>query len=57
MKQLQNELALMNREIMREHTIRVQNHKDLVDSLKEINMIIQRASNLRGQYLFPVFFP
>jgi len=51
MKQLHGDLALMNREIMRDHTIRVQNHKDLVESLKEINIIIQRASNLRGNFL------
>lgn len=40
---------MLNREILREHTIRCQNHQDLVDSLKQINVIIQRASNLRSK--------
>ena len=50
MKQIYNDLSMLNREILREHTIRCQNHQDLVDSLKQINVIIQRASNLRSEY-------
>lgn len=49
MKQIYNDLSMLNREILREHTIRCQNHQDLVDSLKQINVIIQRASNLRSK--------
>ena len=66
MKQIYNELFMLNKEILREHTIRCQNHQDLVDSLKEINIIIQRASNLRSiakfnidnidQFIFGCFF-
>ncbi|KAH9526076.1 Bardet-Biedl syndrome 2 protein, variant 2 [Dermatophagoides farinae] len=51
MKQIYNDLGMMNKDIMREYQIRCQNHQDLVDSLKQINIIIQRASNLRiGSY-------
>ncbi|KAJ6218855.1 hypothetical protein RDWZM_004667 [Blomia tropicalis] len=51
MKQIYNDLSMLNREILREHMIRCQNHQDLVDNLKQMNVIIQRASNLRvGSY-------
>lgn len=49
MKQIYNDLGMMNKDIMREYQIRCQNHQDLVDSLKQINIIIQRASNLRSK--------
>ncbi|KPM04834.1 hypothetical protein QR98_0032880 [Sarcoptes scabiei] len=41
------DLFNLNKDIMREYQIRYQNHIDLVDNLKQINLIIQRASNLR----------
>lgn len=52
MKQIYNDLGMMNKDIMREYQIRCQNHQDLVDSLKQINIIIQRASNLRSKLFF-----
>lgn len=50
MRTLYGELGALNRDMLREHRIRCQNHVDLVDSLKQINVIIQRASNLRGEH-------
>lgn len=50
MKQIYNDLLMLNRDLMREYKIRCQNHQDLVESLKQINIIIQRASNLRSNY-------
>ncbi|KAF7495028.1 Bardet-Biedl syndrome 2 protein [Sarcoptes scabiei] len=47
MKMIYQDLFNLNKDIMREYQIRYQNHIDLVDNLKQINLIIQRASNLR----------
>lgn len=47
-KQLYMDLNVLNRELIHEYQIRSHNHQDLVDSLKQINVIIQKAANLRG---------
>lgn len=47
MKQLYGELNALNRELINEYKIRSQNHQDLVGTLKQINVIIQKAGNLR----------
>jgi len=49
MKQYYLELNNRNRKLLQEYKIRSQNHKDLVDALKQINVIIQKAANLRGK--------
>lgn len=51
MKMIYQDLFNLNKDIMREYQIRYQNHIDLVDNLKQINLIIQRASNLRSKNL------
>ncbi|RWS27369.1 Bardet-Biedl syndrome 2 protein-like isoform X2 [Leptotrombidium deliense] len=47
MKQHYLELHSLNRELINEYKIRSQNHQDLVDALKQVNAIIQKAGNLR----------
>lgn len=47
MKQMYMELHQINRELINEYKIRARNHQDLVDALKQVNVIIQRAGNLR----------
>ncbi|KAI1285192.1 Bardet-Biedl syndrome 2 protein [Halotydeus destructor] len=47
MKGLYGELNALNRELISEYKIRSQNHQDLVNTLKQINVIIQKAGNLR----------
>ncbi|XP_054160057.1 Bardet-Biedl syndrome 2 protein homolog [Oppia nitens] len=47
MKNLYNDLNTFNTDLITEYKIRCQNHQDLVDSLKQVNVCIQRAGNLR----------
>ena len=49
MKQFYIDLHNLNRELVQEHKIRNQSHNDLVDALKQINIIIQKAANLRSK--------
>ena len=48
MKEIYNDLNALNTDLITEYKIRCQNHLDLVESLKQVNIIIQRAGNLRG---------
>ena len=48
MKDIYNDLNALNNDLITEYKIRCQNHNDLVESLKKVNIIIQRAANLRG---------
>lgn len=47
MKQLYFDLGSLNRELINEYKIRSQNHQDLVATLKQINVIIQKSGNIR----------
>ncbi|CAG2112967.1 unnamed protein product, partial [Medioppia subpectinata] len=47
MKDFYNDLNALNNDLITEYKIRCQNHTDLVESLKQVNVIIQRAGNLR----------
>ncbi len=49
MKEIYNDLNALNTDLITEYKIRCQNHMDLVESLKQVNIIIQRAGNLRGK--------
>ena len=50
-KKMYTDLAGVNRELLNEYRIREQNHSDLVSTLKQINLLIQQAGNLRiGKY-------
>ena len=51
MKQYYSELMSLNNDLFTEYKIRCQNHQDLVDHLKHINVIIQKAANLRGKLM------
>ncbi|XP_014783640.1 Bardet-Biedl syndrome 2 protein isoform X1 [Octopus bimaculoides] len=51
MKRGYTELFNLNQELLRDYKIRCDNHTELVASLKQVNMIIQKASKLRaGKY-------
>lgn len=51
MKQYYGELNSMNKDLINGFRIRNQNQQELVNCLKEINVIIQMAANLRhGTY-------
>lgn len=56
MKQNYLELNNRNRELLQEYQIRFQNHNDLVGALKQINVIIQKAANLRGEEKIKIIF-
>lgn len=46
-KRMYTDLSGVNRELLNEYRIREKNHSDLVSSLKQINILIQKAANLR----------
>ena len=46
------ELYDLNRDLVNGYKIRCNNHTELLNCLKMVNQIIQRAGNLRGIYLF-----
>lgn len=50
LKQFYIDLNAMNKEVLNEYQIRSQNHNDMVESLRQINVIIQKSANLRGNY-------
>lgn len=54
MKDIYNDLNVLNNDLITEYKIRCQNHSDLVESLKKVNIIIQRAANLRGNQLMDI---
>lgn len=47
MKQYYGELNSMNKDLINNFRIRNQNQQELITCLKEINVIIQQAANLR----------
>ena len=53
------ELSNINRDLVAGHKIRYTNHTELMNCLKQINQIIQRAAQLRGElnylYLTPFY--
>lgn len=48
-KQLYMDLNNSNRELLHEYQIRSQNYRDMVESLRKMNMIIQKFANLRSE--------
>lgn len=44
-----SQLRAVNRDLLREHEIGVNNYKDLVLTLRLLNAAVQRAARLRGQ--------
>ena len=47
MKKWYGQLYDINRDLIAGYKIRYNNHNDLMDTLKEVNQIIQRAGRLR----------
>ena len=48
MKSMYMELHALNGELIGEYTKRANNHQELLNSLKDVNLMIQKASKLRG---------
>lgn len=47
MKKLYTNLYEINRDLITEYKKRENNHQGLLDSLKQVNQMVQRAANLR----------
>jgi hypothetical protein len=45
------ELNDVNADMIRGYNIRCKNHQELLESLKQLNIIIQKAARLRGKSL------
>jgi Bardet-Biedl syndrome 2 protein len=45
------QLKTINGDLIREHEIRVNSHRELADSLKELNVGVQCAARLRGRII------
>ena len=54
MRQRYVQLHQLNKELIGGYRIRTQNQQTLIESLKQINVIIQKAANLRGELSFVV---
>lgn len=48
------DLEVINIEMIGGHNIRIKNHEEGIETLKQINAIIQRASRLRGKHIFNI---
>lgn len=51
MKKWYSQLYDINRDLTAGYKIRVNNHQELMDTLKDVNQIIQKAGRLRGDML------
>jgi hypothetical protein len=51
MKKGYTELYNMNRDLINGYKIRCGNHQELLAALKQVNLIIQKAGRMRGNYL------
>ena len=51
MKRNYAELMNMNRDLINGYKIRCTNHDELLKNVKELNLSIQKAGNLRGLFL------
>lgn len=49
MKNWYTQLNDINRDMIAGYKIRCNNHQELMDSLKQVNQIIQKAGKLRGE--------
>jgi len=50
MKKGYMELFTLNRDLISAYKIRCNNHQELLQHLKEVNKMIQRAGRVRGQF-------
>lgn len=44
-----NELKAINTEMIGGHSVRIKNYEEGIDTRKQLNAIVQRASRLRGK--------
>lgn len=51
MRQKYVELHQLNQELINGYRIRTQNQQSLIENLKQINVLIQKASNLRRKFI------
>ena len=56
MKRSYSELFDLNRDLVSGYKIRSTNHDELLKCLRVVNQTIQRAGNLRGEFLYIVCF-
>ena len=52
MKKWYSQLYDINRDLTAGYKIRVNNHQELMDTLKDVNQIIQKSGRLRGNRYF-----
>ena len=52
MKRSYSELFDLNRDLVSSYKIRSTNHGELLRCLRVVNQTIQRAGNLRGEFLY-----
>ena len=50
MRKWYSQLYDINRDLIAGYKIRCNNHSELMDTLKQVNQIIQKAARLRGNY-------
>lgn len=56
MRECYSELNQVNEEMVRMHTVRRSNHEELLEALRLINLIIQQAARLRGNYYNEAYY-
>ena len=56
MKRSYSELFDLNRDLVSSYKIRSTNHGELLRCLRVVNQTIQRAGNLRGEFLYCLCF-
>ena len=52
MKKWYSQLYDINRDLTAGYKIRMNNHQELMDTLKDVNQIIQKSGRLRGDRYF-----
>ena len=56
MKKWYSQLYDINQDLVSGYKIRVNNHTELMETLKEVNQIIQKAGRLRGMLCYFILF-
>lgn len=55
MPKFYQELNMINKELINGYNIKLHNFNEGVETMKKINFIIQKASRLRGKYMFNIY--
>lgn len=56
MREWHTQLQEVNDDLINSYNIRCSNHNELLEILKQINLTIQKAARLRGEWLFYEIF-